>query len=128
MYRFVKHVENKIQKEYNEDVKYGWPDKSHYIGGGDCLKDFSVLARAYKKEYIIDSTCRYAVKNGYLDQHGQQLEMTEKGKSLIEGYGRGFLREAITKEWKFVTLLLPILAFVLGLFTDEIKTFIIKTL
>lgn len=128
MWRFTVLVNNLTKDLYTDDFYRGWYEDEplKYKSAHDITVIFEnklILVRnKAKREFIANRIRESALKNGYVQHptHAGKEDSTllqvqpDKGEKLIDVFPNGFLRELITKEWKFIALLLPLVTALVG--------------
>lgn len=104
-----------------EDVKY--PEVEICVERYE--KRLWLTKKKDKRKEVANRIKDMALKNNYLHHpvvKGQEysvcLKLTEKGENFIDVFPPGLLRELISKEWKFIALLVPVAAFFTGLYVE----------
>lgn len=124
MYRLCALICEEI-KSQNTDVDMKsflevWDFDTFSVKKDDCLSKFKPWL-SKNKEYIAEEAYKSAVANDYiLEQADGYITLNRKhgtGADLVEGHGWGFVRALISKEWKYVTVFLLAVGWMIGYIT-----------
>lgn len=123
MYRFTVLVDKKIKEQATDPAISGFLEEAgedtFLVNRDSCIESYRPWF-AHNKEYLAERIYRECIENKYLlPKKGAvpQITLNYKhggGADLIEGYGWGFARELISKEWKFISLFFLIVGYVVG--------------
>ena len=129
-WRYVRFVNKKTKSLFLDNELY----KSHtstdegfnrYPLRDECIVEFRVYTKNKRKqEFVARRAYKMAYDRGYIhptvsdttSPRGSQAitAITDKGEHFIEGFGWGYLRELISVEWKFISIVSVVLGYIIG--------------